>query len=188
MPPAGGGAVFGMWRRRGGVRLQAWRLGALFRVASRLRHTSGMPIYEYPRPAVTADVAVFREASAGLEVLLVRRGNDPYRGAWALPGGFVDQDEPLEAAARRELAEETGVEDPGPLVEVGAYGDPGRDPRGWTVTVLYAAGPVPAGTHARAGDDAAEVGWHAASSPPPLAFDHRVLLADALERVVRRAV
>lgn len=147
-----------------------------------------MPTYEYPRPAVTADVALFREASGGLEVLLVRRGAPPFQGAWALPGGFVEADEPLEAAARRELAEETGIDDPGPLVEVGAYGDPGRDPRGWTVTVLYAAGPMPAGTRARAGDDAAAVGWHAASSPPPLAFDHRTLVADALARVARRRV
>lgn len=141
--------------------------------------------YEYPRPALTADVAVFREgASGGSEVLLVRRGRPPFAGWWALPGGFVDEDEPLAHAARRELAEETGVADPGPLVEVGTYGDPGRDPRGWTVTVLYAAGPLARATRAVAGDDAAEAAWHDAEALPQLAFDHAVLVADAKRRVL----
>jgi 8-oxo-dGTP diphosphatase len=140
-----------------------------------------MPTYTYPRPALTADIAVFRGPSDARELLLVRRGDDPFKGMWALPGGFVDEDEVLERAARRELAEETGLRPEGGLTLVGAYGDPGRDPRGWTVTILYAvvlaAGERDAVT---GGDDAAEAAWHPVGSLPPLAFDHALLAGDAM--------
>jgi 8-oxo-dGTP diphosphatase len=136
--------------------------------------------YEYPRPALTADVAAFRIGAAGLELLLVRRGSPPYLGMWALPGGFVEKDEPLASAALRELREETGIAPDGALQLVGAYGDPGRDPRGWTVTVLFAVALGDAEpAEPSAGDDAAEAGWHAVSSLPELAFDHSRLAADA---------
>jgi 8-oxo-dGTP diphosphatase len=92
----------------------------------------------------------------------------------------VDEDEPLRRAAGRELAEETGLRPRGDLCLVGVYGDPGRDPRGWTVTVLYAVVLGPAEQAAVAGgDDAAEAAWHQVASLPPLAFDHAILARDA---------
>ena len=113
--------------------------------------------YEYTPPAVTADVALFTLRARGLAVLLVKRAKAPIKGAWALPGGFVDKNEPLDRAASRELAEETGVTGVA-LEQLGAFGDPGRDPRGHTVSVAFvsfaaAEGPV------RAGDDAADAAF-----------------------------
>src|SRR5215470_16076449 len=84
--------------------------------------------YRHPRPAVTADIVLFRLPGDEIQVLLVRRANSPYKGRWALPGGFVDEDEPLEHAAARELEEETGITRVR-LEQVGAFGNPGRDPR-----------------------------------------------------------
>ncbi|MRR13449.1 NUDIX hydrolase [bacterium] len=140
-----------------------------------------MPYYEHPRAALTADVALFCGPDDDRQVLLIRRGNEPFAGMWALPGGFVDEGEAVEHAARRELAEETGIEWTGPLHQSGAYADPGRDPRGWTASVAWTAwaGEIPLRTVG--GDDAAEAGWHPASHPPPLAFDHDLIVADAIE-------
>jgi 8-oxo-dGTP diphosphatase len=146
-----------------------------------------MPTYEYPRPAVTVDTAVFRGPSHARELLLVRRGASPYAGMWALPGGFLEPDEPLEHCARRELAEETGLSPAGRFAHVGAYGDPGRDPRGWTVTVLFAAS-LGAGEPdgVAGGDDAVEAVWHPVAELPPLAFDHERLARDAEAWVASR--
>ena len=146
-----------------------------------------MPTYEYPRPAVTVDTAVFRGPSHARQLLLVRRGADPYAGMWALPGGFLEPDEPLERCARRELEEETGLAPAGEFLHVGAYGDPGRDPRGWTVTVVFAV----ALGHGEAadvagGDDAAEAAWHPMAGLPSLAFDHDVLARDAVALIAAR--
>ncbi|MFN2184286.1 MAG: NUDIX domain-containing protein, partial [Anaerolineae bacterium] len=106
-------------------------------------------------------------------------------GRWALPGGFVEPHEPLEDAARRELWEETNVE-PARLEQLHTFGAPGRDPRGWTVSVAYLAildeGAAQA-LRATAGDDAAEVGWFDLCDPPPLAFDHANILACAREKL-----
>lgn len=132
--------------------------------------------YEYPRPALTVDLALLRPGADGLEVLLIRRGRAPFAGCWALPGGFVDEGEPLEAAACRELQEETGVTGVA-LQQLAAFGDPGRDPRGWTVSVVF-WGWLPAETLPPcAGDDAAAVGWWPLQALPPLAFDHDRILA-----------
>src|SRR5690348_9654260 len=93
--------------------------------------------YQYPRPAVTVDVVIVtREAKP--RVLLIRRKHEPHLGQWAIPGGFVDMDEALEVAARRELLEETGVR-ARKLEQLGTWGDPGRDPRGRTISVVYLA-------------------------------------------------
>jgi len=121
----------------------------------------------------------------GLEVLLVRRGNDPFKGRWALPGGFVEADEDLPEAAARELAEETGLR-PAVMDQVGAWGTPGRDPRGRTVSVIYAAVARPCEDTVRGGDDAADAAWHAAGDAPPLAFDHSEILPAALAHLRRR--
>ena len=133
-----------------------------------------------PQMAVAADVVVIGRFK-GLRVLLVQRRNEPFKGHWALPGGFVELDEDLEPAARRELLEETGLT-VGHLNEVGVFGKPGRDPRGRTVTVVYSTF-VDGGTVSPvAGDDAARVDWFALNDLPPLAFDH----AEVLNRVLGR--
>jgi len=140
-----------------------------------------MPDYSHARPALTVDVAVFRGRAGDRDVLLVKRAEDPFAGTWALPGGFVDEGETLESAARRELLEETGLEPSGQMEQVGAYGDPGRDPRGWTVTVVFSATIGYDETGAvTAGSDAAEAAWHPVNALPRLAFDHDRILADAL--------
>lgn len=131
---------------------------------------------------LTTDVAAFALVDEELAALLIRRRRDPFAGRWAFPGGFVDENEPLEAAARRELWEEAGVR-PTSLELFGVYGDPGRDPRGWTVTVAYLALLDSPAAQASAGDDAAEVAWRPAARPPELAFDHERMLADALRNL-----
>jgi 8-oxo-dGTP diphosphatase len=133
--------------------------------------------YEYPRPAVTVDVVVVTRETHP-RVLLIRRKSDPFSGIWAIPGGFVEIDEPLEAAARRELKEETGIE-VAHLDQLGAFGDPKRDPRGRTISIVYLAQVDATQVKPRANDDAAEVGWHLLSQPPLLAFDHDKILACA---------
>jgi 8-oxo-dGTP diphosphatase len=141
--------------------------------------------YEYPRPAVTVDIVLVTQEKQR-RVLLIRRKHLPFAGKWALPGGFVDMDETLEAAARRELQEETGLE-VGALEQLHTFGDPGRDPRGRTISVVY-LGEVDA-THLqpKAADDAAELGWHSLRKRPPLAFDHAQILAFARLRLARMA-
>ena len=133
--------------------------------------------YHYPRPAVAVDLAIVSRASPR-RVLLIRRKNEPYRGCWALPGGFIEMEETLEESARRELLEETGIV-AGKLTVLGVYGDPGRDPRGRVITVTYLAEVDPAKVRPIAADDAAEVGWFSLRKPPKLAFDHAKMLSDA---------
>lgn len=138
-------------------------------------------IMGYPVFAVTVDLVVLTVRDQALNVLVVRRGCEPYLGQWALPGGFVRADEDLSTAARRELAEETGLAGPGGhLEQLGSYGDPDRDPRGRVVTVAYLALlpdlPVPT-----AGTDAAEAEWRPADRLG-LAFDHDRILIDGVER------
>lgn len=138
----------------------------------------------WPPFAVTVDLVVLTVRDGALHVLLVRRGEDPYRGAWALPGGFVRADEDLHDAAVRELAEETGVRQPaGHLEQLGSYGAPDRDPRMRVVSVahLVLAPDLPEPT---AGTDAAAAAWVpvAAVDAGALAFDHARILGDGVER------
>jgi len=135
--------------------------------------------YEYPRPAVTVDLVVFAWIDEALRVLLIRRKHDPFAGRWALPGGFLEMEEPDDLGARRELREETGLVVTGPIAPIGFFARPGRDPRGRTVTLAHAA-VLLHGDHAvKGGDDAAEAAWLAVDGPLDMAFDHHEILAVA---------
>ncbi len=137
--------------------------------------------YEYPRPALTVDVVIATREPRP-RVLLIRRNREPFSGSWALPGGFVDENERLEDAARRELVEETGVAATD-LEQLYTAGAPGRDPRGWTVSVVYLARVEPGSVKPVAADDAAEVGWFPLDELPALAFDHAMILDRARLRL-----
>jgi 8-oxo-dGTP diphosphatase len=139
--------------------------------------------HAFPPVAVTVDIAILTVRQGQLSVLLVRRAGHPHQGRWALPGGFVTPAESLDAAAARELAEETGVSGPAHLEQLRCYGDPGRDPRMRVVSVAYLA-LVPEPERPVAGSDAAEARFWPVSDVDPgtLAFDHGRILADAVER------
>ena len=138
--------------------------------------------YDYPRPALTADCAVFGLDAGELKVLLVRRDLEPFAGRWALPGGFVRVGEALDDAARRELQEETGLRDVF-LEQLYTFGEPGRDPREHVVSVAYFA-LVNLVDHAvQAATDAREAAWFAVHDTPRLAFDHDEILRVAHERL-----
>jgi 8-oxo-dGTP diphosphatase len=141
---------------------------------------------QHPPFAVTADVVALCDLVGDRQVLLVTRGAEPFAGRLALPGGFVDPDEDLADAARRELAEETGVSVPQtPLAQVGAYGKPDRDPRMRTVSVAFRM-QLTAPVEAAGGDDASDAAWHSVADvlahPDRLAFDHAQILRDAVEQ------
>ncbi|MFF8017532.1 NUDIX domain-containing protein [Streptomyces sp. NPDC007929] len=134
--------------------------------------------------AVTVDLAVFTLREGALHVLLVERGQEPYAGHWALPGGFLQPEESAETAARRELAEETGLSDVSELhlEQLRTYSEPGRDPRMRVVSVAFAA-LLPDAPEAHGGSDAAQARWVPYAAAGPLAFDHDRILADAHDRV-----
>lgn len=140
----------------------------------------GQYCYPFPRPAVTVDIACFAERDERTHILLIQRSHDPCAGLWALPGGFVDENEPLHVAAARELEEETELSNIH-IEQFGAYGDPGRDPRGHTVTVAYIA-VLPECVDANGADDAADAQWFPIDALPPLAFDHDRIIEHAIDR------
>lgn len=124
-------------------------------------------------PHLTADSVVLDEG----KILLIKRGHPPYQDSWALPGGFVEAGETVEQACLRELMEETGIQ--GRIMRlVGVYSDPGRDPRGHTVTVAYLV--LKTGGVLKAGDDAGDACWHPIEGMPELAFDHGEIVEDSL--------
>lgn len=138
--------------------------------------------YEYPHPAVTADICIFSIREGTLKVLLIQRLIDPFKDSWAIPGGFIKMDEDLVVGAARELEEETGVAGV-PLEQLGAYGAPDRDPRERVITVAFMA-LVPSDQMVlAAATDAADAQWFDMDELPPLAFDHDVILADARARL-----
>lgn len=142
-----------------------------------------MYTYDYPRPSLTVDVVIFTLREGHLNVLLIQRDQPPYLHIWALPGGFVQMDEPLEEAACRELAEETGLQE-AYLEQLYTYGDPERDPRGRVVSVAYfALIPADAPIHSDGGSDARQAKWFPINELPELAFDHAEIISYALRRL-----
>lgn len=137
--------------------------------------------YDYPRPQVACDVALFAGPPGAAQVLLIRRGREPFKGQWALPGGFLGERETVEACAGRELAEETGVTGVA-LEQVGVFSDPDRDPRGRTLSVAF-VGSLSEPVEVRADDDAAEARWWPVGGLPDLAFDHDRIIAAAVSRL-----
>jgi 8-oxo-dGTP diphosphatase len=131
---------------------------------------------------VACDVVVVRFCSGRLQVLLIERRHDPYAGFWALPGGFVDINEDLPAAAAREAEEETGMKGLR-LFPLGMFGAPGRDPRGRVISAAWLALLRPGAPKPQAGDDARKAAWFSLLRPPPLAFDHALILRQAKIRL-----
>lgn len=144
-----------------------------------------MFVYQYPHPAVTTDCVIFGLECGLLKVLLVERGNEPCKGCWAFPGGFLNPDETVEQGALRELREETGL-DSAYLEQVGVFSDPDRDPRERVLTVAFFS--VMHVRSVRAGDDVAKAKWLQVNDLPELAFDHDLILKAALKRFRERLV
>ena len=136
----------------------------------------GLYAYQYPRSSVTADAVLFAEKEGQMYVLLIQRGNDPYKGYWAFPGGFLNMDETVARCAERELEEETGIVLTGMQLS-GIYSDVERDPRGRVITAAYTA--MTTMPEAIAADDAAAAKWWPINALPKLAFDHKTILKDA---------
>ena len=134
-----------------------------------------------PTTFLTVDAIIFKKMNDVNQVLLIERKNDPYKNHWALPGGFVEENEDLLVAVKRELLEETHIETDG-LQQLGAFGKPFRDPRGHVVSVVY-FGFVAENTIAVADDDAKEALWFAVNELPKMAFDHLEIINFALTKI-----
>ena len=150
--------------------------------------------YEFPRPALTTDCAVFAKENNQWQILLIQRKHEPYKDHWALPGGFLDMDETVEQCVRRELKEETGIEVEN-VEQVLTASKVDRDPRGRVISVIFysifdkqkptgEAG-LPAETTVKAGDDASIAKWFNINALPELAFDHDELMKMILKRIER---
>lgn len=138
--------------------------------------------YEYPRPCVTTDVLIVTRQT-NPKILLIQRGNEPYKGMWALPGGFVDMDEDLHTAALRELKEETGIVDVS-ITQFKTYGSVDRDPRHRTISIVYTAS-VNEPIEAQGMDDAIDAQWFEVGDLPNLAFDHQLIIDEVLSSICK---
>lgn len=136
--------------------------------------------YKYPHPAVTTDCVVFRLENGILKTLLIERGNEPYKGYWAFPGGFLNMDENAEQGALRELEEETGLKLEH-IEEFGTFSTVDRDPRGRVISIAFYG--ITDLAEVKGGDDAAKAQWFPVDGIPPLAFDHEEMLEKALARL-----
>ena len=146
----------------------------------------GKYVYDWPRPMVTVDVAVFTFSGDKARVLLINRGKEPFKGKWALPGGFVGMDEELEDAVVRELAEETGLVGVR-LEQMHTFGKCGRDPRGRQITIVYMGIATEGQDMIKAGDDAAQAQWFDIENlPKEMAFDHNEVVRFAIEKLMER--
>ncbi len=142
--------------------------------------------YEYPRPSVTTDSVLFGFDGIDINVLLIERGIEPYKGKWALPGGFIKMDESAEVGVMRELQEETGVKDVY-MEQLYTFTDVDRDPRGRVISIAYYALVRNSDFEVIAGDDAKNAQWFKLSEIPPLAFDHERILRIARERLIAKS-
>lgn len=138
--------------------------------------------YDYPRPAVTIDAAVFRKKDDNWQVLFIQRGNEPFKGLWALPGGFVEMNETLEEAVARELKEETGLVGVS-LEQLHAFSAVNRDPRHRTISVVFWGLVAVDQDRILAGDDAEDAKWFGIDQLPELAFDHLEVIKMAVEKL-----
>lgn len=136
--------------------------------------------YKYPHPAVTTDCVIFGFNGERLQVLLIERGIEPFKGRWAFPGGFLKMDETAEEGAKRELKEETGLED-AYIQQLHTFSAPNRDPRERVITIAYYA--LVKIQEVKGGDDAASARWFPLDEIPPLAFDHDYILRMATQRL-----
>lgn len=141
--------------------------------------------YEYPHPAVTTDIVIFTVTDGALKVLLIKRGTDPFKGKWALPGGFIKMEESLDQCAQRELAEETGLTGIY-LEQLRSFGAVDRDPRERVISVAYYALIPCDNVVLEAGTDADEAEWFAVDALPPLSFDHSDILSHAQARLAAK--
>lgn len=137
-------------------------------------------VYNYPRPALTVDTLVLAGENEAEKILLIRRGKEPFKDLWALPGGFVNMDETLEQAAIRELVEETGIKLKSPE-QFRVFDAIDRDPRHRTISVVFYA-IIPAILPVKGGDDASEAAWFSLAELPPLAFDHAEIISEFVRK------
>ena len=145
----------------------------------------GRYVYEWPRPMVTVDAAVFAFIDGKTHLLLIQRKHEPYEGQWGIPGGFMEMDEELEDGVARELEEETGLTGVA-LEQLRTFGALGRDPRGRQVTVVYMGIAGEGQTQVQAGDDAADARWFDIDHlPEDLAFDHDAIIGVAIAALKR---
>lgn len=148
----------------------------------------GKYIYDWPRPTVSADAVVFTFSRSKAKLLLVNRRYEPFKGQWALPGGFVGIDEELEDAVARELEEETGMVDVR-LEQMRAFGKCGRDPRARQITIAFMGIATKGQNKIRAGDDAAKVGWFDIEKlPKDMGFDHKEIAEFAIRKLKRKRI
>jgi 8-oxo-dGTP diphosphatase len=146
----------------------------------------GRYVYDWPRPMVTVDAIVFAFFKGRAKLLLINRAKEPFKGKWALPGGFIEIDEELEDAVSRELAEETGLTDV-PLEQMHTFGQCGRDPRGRQITIAFIG--VTTRTKIRAGDDAGKARWFDIEKlPKDMAFDHNEVAKFAIARLKKKKI
>ena len=134
--------------------------------------------YPYPRPMLCVDMVILKKDRNKTKILLIKRGNNPFKDHWALPGGFIEMEEDLIESAYRELEEETHINKV-ELQQLKTYGKPGRDPRGRTVSLVF-GGFLEKEQEAKAGDDASEAEWFSIDALPKLAFDHDLIVGESL--------
>ena len=148
----------------------------------------GKYIYDWPRPMVTVDAVVFTFQNNRAKLLLVKRGNEPFKGKWAIPGGFIEIDEELEDAAARELQEETALANV-PLEQMRTFGRCGRDPRGRQITVVFMGIAAKGQSKIKGSDDAAKAKWFDIENlPKDMAFDHSEVAKFAVKRLKKKKI
>jgi 8-oxo-dGTP diphosphatase len=148
----------------------------------------GKYVYEWPRPMVSVDAAVFTFSGKRAKLLLINRGNEPFKGQWALPGGYIEIDEELEDAVVRELQEETGLSNV-PMEQMRTFGRCGRDPRGRQITIVFMGVAEKKQTKAKPGDDAAKAKWFDIEKlPKNMAFDHNEVTRFAIARFKKKKI